>query len=212
MKSKGITWDQACARPPDVRLTGEQTEQVIAAIGDALTDACLTVGELGEAIVAHTGPWAGERVMPAFQELWPRRRTVLHLAGQSGAVCFGPNRGRRTTCTRPPHLTPLPEQQALRLLVRRHLHAYGPATPRQFAKWPAAVAGDTEFPEGPVRGVRLLPYFDAYGIAAQPRELLFPGRARERAPAPRAVPGAAGATPRPPRRRRCRRPGVGRTW
>ncbi|MFI9615664.1 winged helix DNA-binding domain-containing protein [Streptomyces sp. NPDC052023] len=197
--------------PPGVRLTGEQTGQVLAAIGEALTGVCLTVDELGEAIVARTGPWAGERVMPAFQELWPRWRTVLHLAGQSGAACFGPNRGRRTTYTRPPLCTPLPQEEALRLLVRRHLHAYGPATPRHFAKWLAAspawaielfatlaaggeieevvfegtrawvAAGDTEFPQGPVRGVRLLPYFDAYGIAAQPRELLFPGRARERA-------------------------------
>uniref|UniRef100_UPI00403FFA72 DNA glycosylase AlkZ-like family protein n=1 Tax=Streptomyces sp. DG1A-41 TaxID=3125779 RepID=UPI00403FFA72 len=42
-------------------------------------------------------------------------------------------------------------------------------------------AGDTEFPDGPVRGVRLLPYFDAYIIAAQPRERLFPRAAFERA-------------------------------
>jgi hypothetical protein len=32
-----------------------------------------------------------------------------------------------------------------------------------------------------VRGVRLQPYFDAYVIAAQPRERLFPGAAFERA-------------------------------
>jgi len=43
------------------------------------------------------------------------------------------------------------------------------------------VAGDTDFPAGPVRGVRLLPYFDAFAIASQPRERLFPGRAFERA-------------------------------
>ncbi|MDQ1016578.1 hypothetical protein QFZ43_003127 [Streptomyces afghaniensis] len=42
-------------------------------------------------------------------------------------------------------------------------------------------AGDTDFPDGPPRGVRLLPYFDAYVIAAQPRERLFPGAAYERA-------------------------------
>ncbi|MGH1551855.1 DNA glycosylase AlkZ-like family protein [Streptomyces sp. L7] len=42
-------------------------------------------------------------------------------------------------------------------------------------------AGDTAFPEEPVRGVRLLPYFDAYVIAAQPRETLFPGAAYRRA-------------------------------
>jgi hypothetical protein len=34
---------------------------------------------------------------------------------------------------------------------------------------------------GVAKGVRLLPYFDAYAVAGQPRELLFPGRAAERA-------------------------------
>jgi len=43
------------------------------------------------------------------------------------------------------------------------------------------VAGDTDFPTEAVRGVRLLPYFDAYAIAAQPRERMFPGAAYERA-------------------------------
>ncbi|MGW3401739.1 DNA glycosylase AlkZ-like family protein, partial [Streptomyces zhihengii] len=43
-------------------------------------------------------------------------------------------------------------------------------------------AGDTAFDDGAgPRGVRLLPYFDAYTIATQPRERLFPGAARERA-------------------------------
>ncbi|WP_148100375.1 winged helix DNA-binding domain-containing protein, partial [Streptomyces sp. NL15-2K] len=132
-------------------------------------------------------------------------------AGQSGALCFAPNRGRKVTYTRPPHFDPLPPGEAVRELVRRYLHAYGPSTAAFFAKWLAApggwagglfgelaaageieegvfegtrawvVAGDTAFPDEPVRGVRLLPYFDAYGIAAQPRELLFPGEAYRRA-------------------------------
>ena len=92
--------------PPDVRLTEPQAEQVVAAIGDALDGVCLTVEELGEEVVARTGPWAGDLVMPAFQGLWPRWRQVLHRAGQSGALCFGPNRGRKVTYTRPPHFTP----------------------------------------------------------------------------------------------------------
>jgi len=43
------------------------------------------------------------------------------------------------------------------------------------------VAGDGAFPADPPQGVRLLPYFDAYGIGCHPRGLLFPGRAAERA-------------------------------
>jgi hypothetical protein len=197
---------------PDVRVSGEQAQRILAAIADALDGTCLTLDELGEEVVARTGSWAGDRVMPAFQDLWPRWRQVMHRAGQSGALCFAPDRGRRATFTRPPRFTPLPADEALGELVRRYLRAYGPATPRTFAKWLAArpgwagelfarlaaagaieevvldgagdwwiAAGDTEFPEERVRGVRLLPYFDAYGIAAQPRQSLFPGDAYRRA-------------------------------
>ncbi|MDQ0406079.1 winged helix DNA-binding domain-containing protein [Streptomyces sp. NPDC000349] len=201
---------------PDVRLTEDQAEQVVTAIGDALDGRFLTIGELGEEVVARTGPWAGDLVMPAFQTMWPRWRQVLHRAGHCGALSFGPNRGRKVTYTRPPHFTPLPPEEATRLLALRYLRAYGPATPRHFARWLAAppawardlyeelagageieevdfegtpswvAAGDTDFPAAPerddlVRGVRLLPYFDAYVVAAQPRELLFPGAAYERA-------------------------------
>ncbi|TXS53231.1 winged helix DNA-binding domain-containing protein, partial [Streptomyces sp. uw30] len=126
---------------PDVRVTPEQAEQIVAAIGDALDGVCLTVEELGAEVVARTGPWAGDLVMPAFQELWPRWRQVMHRAGQSGALCFGPNRGRKVTYTRPPSAAPVPGATALRELVRRYLHAYGPATPQHFAKWLAAPAG-----------------------------------------------------------------------
>ncbi|WP_030594955.1 winged helix DNA-binding domain-containing protein [Streptomyces fulvoviolaceus] len=197
--------------PAGVRVTEEQAGQIVTAIGEALDGVCLTIDELGEEVVARTGPWAGDLVMPAFQDLWPRWRQVLHRAGQQGALCFGPNRGRKVTYTRPPHFDPLPAKEAVRELVRRHLRAYGPSTPAYFAKWLAApggwatglfrelaaeggieevvfegapawvAAGDVDFPEEPVRGVRLLPYFDAYGIAAQPRELLFPGDAYRRA-------------------------------
>ncbi|MGC0411803.1 hypothetical protein RKD32_004727 [Streptomyces sp. SAI-195] len=203
--------DGRSAPAADVRLTEEQARQVVGAIADALDGAFLTVDELGEEVVARTGPWAGDPVMPAFQTMWPRWRQVLHRAGQCGALSFGPNRGRRVTYTRPPHFAPLPPEEATRLLVRRYLYAYGPATPQHFARWLAAppgwakaryaelaaageieevrfegapawvVAGDTGFPDEPVRGVRLLPYFDAYVVAAQPRELLFPGAAYRRA-------------------------------
>ncbi|MGX5212892.1 winged helix DNA-binding domain-containing protein [Streptomyces violaceus] len=195
--------------PPDVRLTEEQAGQVVTAIGEALDGRCLTLDELTEEIVTRTGPWAGDRVMPAFQDLWPRWRQVMHRAGWAGTLCFGPNRGRKATYTRPPRAESVAD--ALGTFVHRYLHAYGPATPQHFAKWlgappgwattlfgelaaagrieqvdfertPAWVAaGDTDFPDGPARGVRLLPYFDAYVIAGQPRERLFPGEAYRRA-------------------------------
>ncbi|MFJ6568241.1 winged helix DNA-binding domain-containing protein [Streptomyces sp. NPDC091292] len=205
-----------------VRMSPEQSEQVVAAIGDALDGARLTADELGDEVVARTGAWAGDLVMPAFQGMWPRWRQVMHLAGQRGALCFAPDRGRKATYTRPPHHDPLPRDEAVAAYVRRYLYAYGPATAHDFARWAAApqgwtgklfaslavagaiepvpfepvpgggtawvAAGDTDFPEeeaagavGGVPGVRLLPYFDAYGIACHPRARLFPGRASVRA-------------------------------
>ncbi|MEU7330492.1 winged helix DNA-binding domain-containing protein [Streptomyces parvus] len=197
--------------PKDARMTPDQVEAVVAAVGDALTGAELTIDELSDEVVARTGPWAGDLVMPGFQAMWPRWRQVLHLAGHRGALAYAPNRGRKATYTNP-GCTPLPGPGALAALIERYLHAYGPATPAHFARWLAApkrwaterfaalaasgtieevasaedgpawvVAGDTDFPDAPVRGVRLLPYFDAFAIASWPRERLFPGAAWERA-------------------------------
>jgi hypothetical protein len=196
----------------DIRLTAAQTDAVVAAAGEALSGAELTADELTEAIVARTGAWAGDPVVPAFQGMWPRWRQAMHTAAHRGLLAFGPNRGRKVTYTNP-GAVPMEQNAALSELVGRYLYAYGPATPQHFAKWLAAprgwantlfeelarggeieevdfegvgeawvAAGDTGFPgagEG-AEGVRLLPYFDAFGIASQPRELLFPGRATER--------------------------------
>lgn len=200
----------------EVRLSPEQSEEVIGAIAAALSDAELTIDELGEAVITATGPWAGERVMPAFNDLWPRWRMALARAGFRGALCFGPNRGSNVTYTNPrrfvPGLAPVEGRKALAWLLKSYLHAYGPATPQHFAQWLSAprswatelfdslagelepvevngslawvVAGDTAFSPGLVQGVRLLPYFDAYIVGSQPRELLFRGRAAERALTP----------------------------
>lgn len=199
--------------PEDVRLTPEQTDEVVAAIAVALEDAELTIDELDEAIVARTGTWAGEPVMEAFQGMWPRWREAESTAMNRGALCFGPNRGRNVTYTSPrrwlPGFRPADGRTALVELVKRYLHAYGPATPQHFARWLNAprrwvtelfdslagelqqvelegspswqVAGDTTMPSMSPLGVRLLPYFDAYTVGCHPRDLLFPGRAAERA-------------------------------
>ena len=43
------------------------------------------------------------------------------------------------------------------------------------------VAGDRSLPADTPRGLRLLPYFDAYVVGSHPRERVYPGRAAERA-------------------------------
>jgi hypothetical protein len=202
--------------PEPVRFTPEQANEVIGAIGDALEDAELTVDELTNAIVARTGPWAGERTMDAFQDRWPRWRQLTSTAAHRGVLCFGQNRGRNVTYTNPqrwlPGFRPDDADPALRALVTRYLYAYGPGTPSQFAKWVNVppryavqlfdtlanelepveldgergwvIAGDTETPQQRHRGIRLLPYFDAYVVAGQPRNRLYPGSAATRALTP----------------------------
>lgn len=201
------------SQAPDVRLTPDQTDVVVDAVADALDGTELTVDELSDAVVERAGAWAGEPVMPAFQEMWPRWRQAITTAAHRGAACFGPNRGRNVTYTNPrgwlPGFRPETGPAALADLLRRYLHAYGPATPAHFARWlsvplrfaadlfdahaaelqPVEVAGvpawvcaaDASAPADPPEGVRLLPYFDAYAVGGQPRELLYPGRAAERA-------------------------------
>ena len=125
--------------PMPVRFTDEDADLVIAAIGDALADAELTVDELTEAIVERTGPWAGERTMDAFQDKWPRWRQLTSTAAHRGVLCFGPNKGRSVTYTNPhrwlPGFRPDDGRSAMRALVTAYLHAYGPATASASSKW-----------------------------------------------------------------------------
>lgn len=101
------------------------------------------------------------------------------------------------------------ERAGLEHLVGSYLRSYGPVTSADLARWLAAPPGWTgrllESLEGvaeplwvggqrywrsagEVRGavgaapeVMLLPYFDPYTVGSHPREVLFPGRVRERA-------------------------------
>ncbi|HEY7131252.1 MAG TPA: winged helix DNA-binding domain-containing protein [Candidatus Limnocylindrales bacterium] len=202
--------------PEPVRFRPAEADEVIAAIGSALSEADLTVDELTDAIRERTGPWAVERTMDAFQDKWPRWRVLTSTAAHRGVLCFGPDRGRNVTYANPhrwlPGFQPVEGEAALRLLLARYLHVYGPATPQHLATWLAiaprtaatlfertadalevvdldglrawTVAGDTETPAEPHRGVRLLPYFDAYVVAGQPRARLYPGAAAARALSP----------------------------
>ncbi|MEU4803835.1 winged helix DNA-binding domain-containing protein [Actinosynnema sp. NPDC023587] len=186
-------------------LTDAQVDEVVAAIADAVRHAELTADELTAEVVARTGPWAGERVMEAFQDRWPRWMAAMVPATFRGAMCFAPNKGRKTAYTSPQRWLPgvAPDPAGPVRLLRSYLHSYGPATPAHYARWLNApqrwvnevfaradvedvpggfvVRGDVRWPDEPPRGVLLLPYFDAFVVGSHPREDLFPGRAWQRA-------------------------------
>lgn len=197
-------------QPVPIRMSPAEVEKVVAAVGEALAHDDLTVDELTEEVVARTGDWAREPTIPAFQGAWARWRQAISVAANAGVLCYGPMRGRKTTYSNPHRLKPfqpMPAEKALIELLDRYLHAYGPSTPQYFARWlkttPAVVkpyfadlpkgrladqtvwyaAGDDDFAEKSIPELRLLPYFDAYGVGSYPRELLFPGKAFARATA-----------------------------
>jgi hypothetical protein len=203
-----VPWKSAF--PDGVRLSAEETTTVVAAIGEALRERALTVDELTEAVADLAGVWAAEPVMPAFQTLWPRWRQVTDRAAYAGVLCYGPDRDRKVTYTRPPDTGPVDADEAVAWVVSAYLRAYGPAPPASFAPWfgcsPAWAADrmaahpglvrveldgevvydvpDAAHDAPPAEGVRLLPYFDAFVVGSRPRHRLFPGRAAERALVP----------------------------
>jgi hypothetical protein len=193
-----IPWHSPHAQ--NVRMDDGQTDLVVAAIADALADSELTVDELTEAVVQRVGPWAGERVMPAFQDQWPRWRQATAVAAHRGVLCFGPDRRRRVTYTNPrrwvPAVEPVKADEAARWLAGEWLAAYGPGGAEELARWLGApTSWATKALDGARRGevpavadrapaALLLPYFDAYVVGFRPRPLLFPGPAWDRALTP----------------------------
>ena len=203
------------ARSPfsaETAISAKERDAIVEAVGEALEHEDLTLEELDAAVVDRVGGWAGEKVMPAFQTMWPRWRQAISDAGFRGALCYGPSAGKSTTYASPARLgadlTP-PSGDPVSWLLHRYLHAFGPATPEHFARWLAVNAGwatevfrdrakelaevdvdgttawvsadDTDFASATSRGIRLLPYFDAYSVGSHPRAEVFPGRASERA-------------------------------
>jgi uncharacterized protein YukE len=166
--------------PDGVRLTPEQAEEIVDAIGRALEDAELTIDELDQAIIDQVGAWAGDRVMAAFQDLWPRWRQAVATAAHRGVLCFGPNKGRRVTYTNPrrwlPGFKPVSEDKAIAAVITRYLYAYGPATPQQFAQWigapPTWAADQFELHSGKLTKINFdsTPAWVARGDTAMPDE------------------------------------------
>jgi hypothetical protein len=118
-------------------------------------------------------------------------------------LCHGPPQGNKITLVRPDQWIggwrDVDGQDALREVVRRFLHAYGPARPGDFRAWFGAevpfdivdvdevdveghvafvLRDDTDFPE-PEKSVRLVPEYDVYVMGFREREHLVPERVRE---------------------------------
>jgi len=119
-------------------LKPEDVGPIVESILDELEEGPLTREELATRVAERLGP----RVRPSIEHSWGG---VIRVASVEGLVCYGPERGRTVTFTRCDRWVreggrPTPEE-AQDALLRRYLHAYGPATSRDFATWSALPAG-----------------------------------------------------------------------
>jgi hypothetical protein len=173
--------------PPVSAAEGAKLE---AAAWDAFSGEPLLREQLVDEVVRRAGRKHEGRLRSGF---------AFFLSG----LCQGPPEGNKITLVRPDQWLSgwrdVDEQDALREVLRRFLHAYGPTRPSAFREWFGAdvpfdlvdmdevdvdgqrafvLAGDTEFPQLG-RSVRLLPEYDVYVMGFREREQLVPPRVRE---------------------------------
>ena len=169
-------------------------DKLIDAVDRALRGRCLTRKELAEAV-------GDERLLSQWGDF------IAPALGR-GILCFGPPRGNQVTFVhRKDWGVPWKRHgraTAHREAARRYLHAYGPAAPKDFARWmhvePAeakaafealdldavdrsrfVLAGDTDWPSSSTAPVvRLLPQYDAYVLGAFPRDEVVPPSTKPR--------------------------------
>ncbi|MFQ5920265.1 MAG: winged helix DNA-binding domain-containing protein [Thermoplasmata archaeon] len=130
LRREGLFREQQWMRRYGLR--EEDFREMPRAAEEALASGPLTRRELGEAVVERLGERARKWVEHGYGG-------VIRLATIEGKVCFGPNRGKEITFVLlDDWLGPQPggrPEEAETELLRRYLHAYGPATPQDFAAW-----------------------------------------------------------------------------
>jgi hypothetical protein len=171
-------------------VSAEEVAELRAAVWEAAGEEPLLREELVDEVVRHAGRKHEGRLRSGF-------------AFFTGELCQGPPRGNKITLVRPDKWiggwTHINRDDALREVLRRFLHAYGPTRPADFRKWfgeevsfdavgveevdveghrAFVLAGDTRFPELG-KSVRLLPEYDVYVMGFREREQLVPPRVRE---------------------------------
>jgi winged helix DNA-binding protein len=171
-------------------VSAEEVTELRAAVWEAAGEEPLLREELVDEIVGRAGKKHEGRLRSGF-------------AFFIGELCQGPPQGNKITLVRPDKWIgswkSMKRDDALREILRRFLHAYGPARPGDFQKWfgqevsfdavdveevdveghrAFVIAGDTEFPELG-KSVRLLPEYDVYVMGFREREQLVPARVRE---------------------------------
>jgi hypothetical protein len=111
----------------------EEADEMTESIAGALVSGSATPSELKAQIV----PGASKRMRKYIDLAWGIQ--LFRLALVEGLICYGPDRGREATYVRVDQWLPkqpqVAESEAKRILLRRYLAAFGPATARDFSRW-----------------------------------------------------------------------------
>jgi Winged helix DNA-binding domain len=170
----------------------------------ALILEALAAGPLDRtAIRAAVQPKVSKRVRDWMSKVW----SIMRIPVAEGLVCYGPGEGNKATFIRSDQWLPkqamIDEHQAKCELLRRYLHAYGPATLKDFAHWSGmsmaevrelAPFAQNEFAErdgllllredvsflqeraSDCASVHLLPHFDVYLLAHKMKDHFLDSR------------------------------------
>jgi Winged helix DNA-binding domain len=114
-------------------LTREEAEALIAAIPEALADRILTREELAQEVGRLVG---SEELGGKLRQSWG---ALLKPAAFRGHLLFAPSVGQNVRFARPDQWLaewqPVETEGAARVVTRRYLAAYGPATREEYARW-----------------------------------------------------------------------------
>ncbi|MCI4350999.1 MAG: winged helix DNA-binding domain-containing protein [Thermoplasmata archaeon] len=130
-------------------VSGPALDELVDAVLDAMdeprtrSEIAVRVGRsLGLRVLAERGGgWGSARAVACVKVRGVSCSVVylLHVVAARGVVCSGPPRGNESTFVRAeawlPKWRDVPVPAAERELLRRYLHAFGPATPADFAWW-----------------------------------------------------------------------------
>lgn len=112
--------------------------EIVDQVGAALDGEPMT----REQLIAVVGKGRSDHIRQMLRSGWGG---MLKPAARGGLLCFGPSRGPSVTFVRPDRWLHswrhVEQQEALAVMARRYLRAYGPATRADFARWWGAWPG-----------------------------------------------------------------------
>lgn len=119
-------------------ITARDTEALDRVTLELLEDGPLPLREL----TSRIRPRVSKRVQGWMGRVWNAARLAL----VEGLICYGPDRGQQVTFVRVdrwlPNQKKIAEGEAQRMLLKKFLRAYGPATLRDFSKWSGIPMGE----------------------------------------------------------------------